>query len=79
VLVGGVLARYVERGGRTIRSYVDDEGALATAAKALAEAVHAGALGVLSVQRTDGAPITIRYSAGPSPPGGSGRRRVACG
>src|SRR3712207_4217673 len=40
---GGVLALYVERGGRTILSYVDDEGALATAAKALAEAVHAGA------------------------------------
>jgi ATP-dependent helicase Lhr and Lhr-like helicase len=45
VPTGGVLALYVERGGRTILSYVDDEGALATAAKVLAEAVHAGALG----------------------------------
>jgi ATP-dependent helicase Lhr and Lhr-like helicase len=57
VLLGGALALYVERGGRTILSYVDDEGALATAAKALAEAVHAGALEVVSVERTDGAPI----------------------
>ena len=45
VLLGGVLALYVERGGRTILPYVDDEGALAAAAKALAEAMHAGALG----------------------------------
>lgn len=45
MLLGGVLALYVERGGRTILPYVDDEGALAAAAKALAEAMHAGALG----------------------------------
>ncbi len=57
VLVGGELALYVERGGRTLLSYVDDQERLALAAKALADAVHAGALGALSVERADGAPV----------------------
>jgi ATP-dependent helicase Lhr and Lhr-like helicase len=57
VLVGGDLALYVERGGRTLLSYVDDPERLAVAAKALADAVHAGALGALSVERADGAPV----------------------
>ncbi|GAA1812141.1 ATP-dependent helicase [Planosporangium flavigriseum] len=54
VLVDGELALYVERGGRTLLSFVDDTDALAAAAKALAEAVHAGALGAMSVERADG-------------------------
>jgi hypothetical protein len=74
-LLGGVLALYVERGGRTILSYVDDEGALPTVAKALAEAVHTGAWS--PVRRAHR--FTTRHSAGPSPPRGSGRRRVVCG
>jgi ATP-dependent Lhr-like helicase len=53
-LVGGELALYVERGGRTLLSFVDDGDALASAAKALADAVHSGALGALSVERADG-------------------------
>ena len=57
VLVGGDLALYVERGGRTLLSYVDDAERLAVAAKALADAVHVGALGALSVERADGAPV----------------------
>jgi ATP-dependent Lhr-like helicase len=57
VLVGGDLALYVERGGRTLLSYVDDPERLAVAAKALADAVHAGALGAMSVERADGAPV----------------------
>jgi ATP-dependent Lhr-like helicase len=57
VLVGGELALYVERGGRTLLSFVDDPEALATAARALAGAVHAGALGALSVERADGEAI----------------------
>ncbi len=57
VLVGGELALYVERGGRTLLSYVDDPERLAVAAKALADAVHVGALGALSVERADGAPV----------------------
>jgi ATP-dependent Lhr-like helicase len=54
VLVAGDLALYVERGGRTLLSYTDDRDALAAAAKALANAVHVGALGALSVERADG-------------------------
>jgi ATP-dependent helicase Lhr and Lhr-like helicase len=58
VLVDGALALYVERGGRTILSYVDSEEALRAAADALAAAVRSGALGSLAVERADGAPIT---------------------
>ncbi|WVK85342.1 ATP-dependent helicase [Dactylosporangium sp. AC04546] len=57
VTVGGDLVLYVERGGRTLLSYVDDPELLALAAKALADAVHAGALGALSVERADGESI----------------------
>jgi ATP-dependent Lhr-like helicase len=57
VLVDGELAIYVERGGRTLLSFVGDQDALAAAAKALAEAVHAGALGAMSVERADGEAI----------------------
>ncbi|NJC68286.1 ATP-dependent helicase [Planosporangium thailandense] len=57
VLVDGDLVLYVERGGRTLLSFVDAPEVLAVAAKALAEAVHAGALGALSVERADGAGI----------------------
>jgi ATP-dependent Lhr-like helicase len=57
VLVDGELTIYVERGGRTLLSFVDDQDALAAAAKALAEAVHAGALGAMSVERADGEAI----------------------
>ncbi|GLI00455.1 DEAD/DEAH box helicase [Phytohabitans aurantiacus] len=53
-LVGGELALYVERGGRTLLSFMDDADALGAAAKALADAVHSGALGALSVERADG-------------------------
>ncbi|MGH3739565.1 MAG: Lhr family helicase, partial [Micromonosporaceae bacterium] len=57
VLVDGQLALYVERGGRTLLSYVDDPAMLEVTAKALADAVHSGALGVLSVERSDGSPV----------------------
>jgi ATP-dependent Lhr-like helicase len=57
VIVAGELAVYVERGGRTILSYTDDPDILAAAAKALADAVHAGALGVISVERADGGAV----------------------
>ena len=57
VLVNGDLVLYVERGGRTLLSYVDDPDVLAVAAKALADAVHAGALGALSVERADGTAV----------------------
>jgi ATP-dependent helicase Lhr and Lhr-like helicase len=57
VVVDGELALYVERGGRTLLSYVDGREVLGLAAKALANAVHAGALGALSVERADGASV----------------------
>ncbi len=57
VLRDGELVLYVERGGRTILSYVEDQATLAAAAGALAGAVRSGALGVLAVERADGAPV----------------------
>jgi ATP-dependent Lhr-like helicase len=54
VLVDGELVIYVERGGRSLLSFVDDEAQLTAAARELAEAVRRGALGVLSVERADG-------------------------
>ncbi|MBY8871087.1 ATP-dependent helicase [Micromonospora sp. PLK6-60] len=54
VLVEGELALYVERGGRTLLSFTDDPDALTAAGKALADAVHSGALGAMSVERADG-------------------------
>ena len=57
ILADGDLVLYVERGGRTLLSYTDDPDALRPAAKALADAVHTGALGALSVERADGAPV----------------------
>ncbi|GGM34248.1 DEAD/DEAH box helicase [Micromonospora sonchi] len=57
VLVAGDLVLYVERGGRTILSFSDDVDALTTAGKALADTVGSGALGPLSVERADGAPV----------------------
>jgi ATP-dependent Lhr-like helicase len=59
VVVDGELVLYVERGGRTLLSYVDGQEELGMAAKALADAVHAGALGPLSVERADGAPVHV--------------------
>jgi ATP-dependent Lhr-like helicase len=57
VLVDGVCALYVERGGRTLLSFADDSAVLQPAADALALAVRDGALGKLAVERADGVPI----------------------
>ena len=54
VLVGGEVALYVERGGRTLLSFTDDGDALTEAGKALAGVVRSGALGAMSVERADG-------------------------
>jgi ATP-dependent Lhr-like helicase len=54
VLVGGDLILYVERGGRTLLSFVDDPAALIAAGQALAGSVRSGALGPMSVERADG-------------------------
>jgi ATP-dependent Lhr-like helicase len=54
VLVGGDLVLYVERGGRTLLSYMDDPEVLTAAGQALAGSVRSGALGAMSVERADG-------------------------
>jgi ATP-dependent helicase Lhr and Lhr-like helicase len=54
VLVDGRLVLYVERGGRTLLSYSDDERAVEPAAEALAAVAREGKLGRLEVQRADG-------------------------
>ncbi|GIH10935.1 DEAD/DEAH box helicase [Rhizocola hellebori] len=54
VLVNGELTIYVERGGRTLLSFVEDESVLLRAATELAAAVKRGALGAMSVERADG-------------------------
>ena len=56
VVVDGRLVLYVERGGKTLLSFTDDEASVAPAADALALAVRDGALGRLTVEKTDGAP-----------------------
>ena len=57
VLVDGELVLYVERGGKTLLSFSVDDARLAPAARALAESVHAGALGKLTVEKIDGASV----------------------
>ncbi|WP_298459654.1 DEAD/DEAH box helicase [uncultured Cellulomonas sp.] len=57
VLVAGALVLYVERGGRTVLSFTDDEVALAVAATGLADAVRAGRLGRSAIQRANGAEL----------------------
>jgi ATP-dependent Lhr-like helicase len=58
VLVGGDLAVYVERGGKTLLSYTDDPDVLRPAVDALALAARDGSLGKLHVEKTDGEPVS---------------------
>jgi ATP-dependent Lhr-like helicase len=57
VLVDGELVLYVERGGKTLLSWTEDEHVLKEAAAALSSAVAAGALGRMVVQKADGASV----------------------
>ncbi|WP_447009717.1 ATP-dependent helicase [Saccharothrix hoggarensis] len=54
VLVDGEATLYVERGGRSLLSFTEDEAPLRAAAEALGRAVRDGWLGHLAVQRADG-------------------------
>ncbi|MGA6090897.1 Lhr family ATP dependent helicase [Amycolatopsis sulphurea] len=54
VLVDGVPALYVERGGRSLLSFTEERAPLQAAAAALSTAVREGWLGQLAVQRADG-------------------------
>ncbi|MBA2564311.1 MAG: hypothetical protein H0V09_02655 [Gemmatimonadetes bacterium] len=53
-LVNGVLVLYVERGGRTLLTYAEDEALVRSAAEALAGAARDGRLGRIAVERADG-------------------------
>lgn len=57
VLVDGELTLYMERGGKTLLAWPTDpdDPALRAAAAALAAAARAGALGTVTVERTNGA------------------------
>jgi ATP-dependent Lhr-like helicase len=55
VLVDGIPALYVERGGKSLLSFTSDDSVLRSAAQALSRAVREGWLGQLAVQRADGA------------------------
>ena len=57
VLIDGELVLYVERGGRTLLTWTESPDDLQGAADALALAVREGALGRLTVERTDGAQV----------------------
>ncbi|PWW23332.1 Lhr family ATP dependent helicase [Geodermatophilus normandii] len=57
VLVDGELVLYVERGGKSLLSWTEDETTLKEAATALSGAVAAGALGRMVVQKADGASV----------------------
>jgi ATP-dependent Lhr-like helicase len=59
VLVDGSLALYVERGGRSLLSWTEEPELLRAAADALALAVREGALGKLTVERTDGTGVLV--------------------
>ncbi|WP_447006384.1 ATP-dependent helicase [Saccharothrix isguenensis] len=54
VLVDGAATLYVERGGRSLLSFTEEEESLRSAAQALGRAVRDGWLGQLAVQRADG-------------------------
>ena len=54
VMVDGVLALYIERGGKSLLSWSSEESELEAAADALVLAVREGALGQLTVHTADG-------------------------
>jgi ATP-dependent Lhr-like helicase len=53
LLVDGRLAAYIERGGKTVLTFTDDEAVLSAAATSLAQAVRTG-LGRLRIERING-------------------------
>ena len=78
VLHEGQLAWYVERGGRTVLSFQQNPEILEAAARALAEAVHTGRVGALTVAAVDGVPVLSEGGAGlSSRPGAPGPAALA--
>jgi ATP-dependent Lhr-like helicase len=57
VMVDGTLTIYVERGGKTLLTFSDDEELVAHGIEALGRVVREGALGRLTVEKADGVSI----------------------
>jgi ATP-dependent Lhr-like helicase len=57
VLVDGTLTLYVERGGKTLLTFSEDEELVAHGIEALGRVVREGALGRLTVEKADGVSI----------------------
>jgi ATP-dependent Lhr-like helicase len=57
VLVDGDLVLYVEKGGRTLLSFTEEERVINPAVEALALAARDGALGKLAVEKADGGSV----------------------
>jgi ATP-dependent Lhr-like helicase len=55
VLVDGALTLYVERGGKSLLSFTDDEANLAPAARALASLITRGRVDKLAIETVNGA------------------------
>ncbi len=53
-LVDGELVLYLERGGKTVLAFSDDEGVLSSAARSIAAAVTAGRVDKLAVEKVNG-------------------------
>jgi ATP-dependent Lhr-like helicase len=59
VLIDGLPALYVEKGGRSLLAQTDDPAALGAALTALAAAARAGTLGPLAIERVNGGPLVF--------------------
>ncbi|WP_343320321.1 DEAD/DEAH box helicase [Arthrobacter sp. TMP15] len=57
VLVDGALILYVERGGRTLLCFSEDDSAIALAAKALVQVVKRGAIDKMAIEKVNGGDI----------------------
>lgn len=55
VLVDGALVAYIERGGKSVLEFADDDASRASAAAALVVAVESGAVGRLRIESVNGA------------------------
>ncbi|MGN8246371.1 ATP-dependent helicase [Cellulomonas soli] len=75
VLVDGALVLYLERGGRTVLSFSDDDRTLAEAARALAGTLRARTAGRVTIARADG----VEVLAGGALHGPLGQALVAAG
>jgi ATP-dependent Lhr-like helicase len=67
VLVDGALAWFLERGGRSLLTFIDDPAAHHSAAAALADLVTAGRVASILVERIDGVTALQPQAGGSSP------------